>query len=112
LIGRRAVFPFSPSLNEWRIYYGFLLRHPQHGARTDDTGDDGAATRLRIVAALSRKDPEYPAAVARGLLLYQLGDVEGSAASYRRYLGEHAGGPYTVLARNQLIYVLRSLSSE
>ncbi|HEX3774452.1 MAG TPA: hypothetical protein VHV51_08305 [Polyangiaceae bacterium] len=111
LIGRRTVFPFAPSLNDWRMYYGFLLRHPQPSARPDDA-NDGAAARLRVVAALSRKDPEYPEAVARGFLLYQMGEVEGSAVAYRRYLGEHASGPYVLLARNQLIYVLRGLTSE
>ena len=111
LVEKRGVFPLSPTLNEWRIYYRFLLEHPQQSAEADSArGAD--ALRLRAVVALGRKDPDYPADLARGYLSYRLGDHEASASAYRGYLGTHDGGAYAVRARNHLIYALQGVSSE
>jgi TolA-binding protein len=111
LIGKRTTFPFSPSLNDWRVYYRFLLEHPDQGTAEPDARAADAA-RLQIVNALAKKDPDYPLEFAQGYLLFEMGDQDGAATAYRRYLGKHDGGPYTLLARNYLIYTLRGISSE
>ncbi|MEO8906257.1 MAG: hypothetical protein ABI488_26830 [Polyangiaceae bacterium] len=111
LVGMRRVFPFATSLNDSRIYYRFLLLHPER--LTDDPrgmGDD--AMRLKLVAALSRTDPDYPTAFARGYLLFRLGDREGAATAYRSQLAHQESGPYALLARNYLIFALQDVSSE
>ncbi|HWZ89408.1 MAG TPA: hypothetical protein VNW92_11180 [Polyangiaceae bacterium] len=110
LIGKRTIYPFSLSLNEWRIYYRFLLQHPEGDGVRSDAQDD--AVRLRIATALGRKDPEFPTEMAQGYLLYQLGNLDAAAVAYRRQLSKHPGGPYALLARNYLIYTLQGVSSE
>ena len=47
-----ATFPFAPSLNEWRIYYRFLLLHPGREPGMASAFADDAA-RLRVVNALA-----------------------------------------------------------
>jgi len=113
LIERRGTFPFSPTLNEWRLYYRFLLLHPEP-ERTPLADNEGAANtaRLRVINALSRKDPEYPAFFARGYLFDRLGDAEATAIAYRAHLGQHESGPYALLARNYLIHTLQGVDSE
>jgi len=110
LLEKRGIFPFSPTLNEWRIYYRFLLEHPQRNSAERANGED--AVRLRAAAALGRRDPDYPLDLARGYLSYALGDNDASAAAYRRYLGSREGGAYALRARNHLIYALQGVSSE
>jgi hypothetical protein len=113
LIGKKAVFPFAPTLNDWRTYYHFLLRHPDRVARqAEATESEADAARLRLAVALGRKDPEYPTEMAQGYLLYQLGDAGAAATAYRRHLAKHPGGPYALLARNYLIYSLQGVGSE
>ena len=111
LLEKRSSFPFAPTLNEWRIYYRFSLLHPEPepGAASDIAAD---ATRLRIVNALSRRDPEYPALFAKGYLLTSLGDPEAAATAFRAQLGAHESGPYALLARNYLIHSLQDVSPE
>jgi hypothetical protein len=111
LIQKRRAFPFAPSLNDWRIYYRFLLLHPERLPTLLGEGLDDEA-RLKLVSALAHKDPDYPEAFARGYLAYRLGDSEASAAAYRAQLGKSESGPYALLARNYLIYALRGVSSE
>jgi hypothetical protein len=113
LIGKSAVFPFAPSLNEWRIYYRFLLQHPEpRQGQPEPQPTDTDQLRLRIATALGRKDPDYPTDLAQGYLLFRLGDAEGAASAYRRHLFKHHGGPYSLLAQNYLIYTLQGVSSE
>ncbi len=111
LVEKARVFPFAPSLNDWRIYYRFLLLHPERLAPGQDfSGDDEA--RLKLVNSLAHKDPDYPAAFAKGYLLYRLGDREAAAIEYRAQLGKSDSGPYALLARNYLIYALQGVSPE
>lgn len=113
LIEKRAVFPFAPTLNEWRLYYRFLLRHPEGalGSGREDESSANAA-RVRVVNALSRKDPDYPALFAKGYLFDRLGDAEAAAASYRAHLGQHESGEYALLARNYLLHTLQGAGPE
>jgi hypothetical protein len=111
LVEKRSTFPFAATLNEWRIYYRFLLEHPELGAL--QSGDSAADTqRLRVVNALSRKDPDYPRFFAKGYLLYRLGDREAAAAAYRAQLGQNGSGRYALLTRNYLIHTLQGGESE
>ncbi len=111
LIDKRRVFPFSPSLNDWRIYYRFQILHPERVLAPPDPGQDDEA-RLKLVSALARKDPDYPEAFAKGYLYFRLGNLEAAAASYRAQLGKSESGPYALLARNYLIYALQGISPE
>jgi hypothetical protein len=110
LIGQRATFPYAPSLNEWRLYYRFLLVHP--AASADPLRPSADAERLRVVNALTRKDPDYPGSFARGYLYYRLNDRASAAAAFRTQLAQHDSGPYALLARNYLIHSLQGVSAE
>jgi hypothetical protein len=113
LLERRSSFPFAPTLNDWRLYYRFLLLHPERerGALSDPESTANLS-RVRVVAALSRKDPDYPAFFARGYLFDRLGDPGAAATAYRTHLGQHESGAYALLARNYLIDTLQRSSSE
>ena len=113
LIGKRSAFPFAPTLDDWRSYYRFLLLHPE-AERTlmADPESTANAARLRVVNALARKDPDYPAFFARGYLFDRLGDPAAAATAFRAHLGQHESGPYALLARNYLIHTLQGVGSE
>lgn len=110
LVGRRSVFPYAPSLNDWRIYYRFMLLHPAGIADPRTPAAD--AERLRVVSALSRKDPDYPGFFAKGTLYYRLDDPPSAATAFRTQLAQHESGPYALLARNYLIQSLQGVSAE
>ncbi|MET0791791.1 MAG: hypothetical protein ABW061_09745, partial [Polyangiaceae bacterium] len=110
LIERRRVFPYAPTLNEWRIYYHFLLLHPP-GASAQ-AGSSVDAERLRVVNALSSKDADYPGFFAKGYLYYRLDDRESSATAFRSHLAQHESGPYALLARNYLIHSLQGVRAD
>ncbi|MEP7050963.1 MAG: hypothetical protein ABJB12_11435 [Pseudomonadota bacterium] len=111
LSGLQHVFPFTTSLNEARIYYRFLLLHPERlSERASDSEDDAA--RLKLAGALSRVDPDYPSSFAQGYLLFRLGERESAAAAFRHQLAHQESGPYALLARNYLIFALQAVGSE
>ncbi len=113
LTGKRGAFPFAPTLNDWRLYYRFLLQHPEPEATLfSDTEGAESTARVRVVNALSRKDPDYPVFFAKGYLFDRLGDPAAAATAYRTYLGQHESGPYALLARNYLIHTLQGTSFE
>ena len=67
---------------------------------------------MRVVNALSRKDPDYPLFFAQGYLFDRLGDRDAAAAAYRAHLGQHESGRYALLARNYLIHILQGAGAE
>jgi hypothetical protein len=93
--------PFSPTLDDWRTYYRFLLEHPeiQNG---DCSPAARGATQLRYVGALAKKDPEYPALLARGVLELRLGAPASAMAALLGYLGGAPEGPWRLRAQNYL----------
>jgi hypothetical protein len=111
LIDKQRLFPFAPTLNEWRIYFRFLLLHPERPRRGQGAAADDE-TRVLLVSALARRDPEYPESFAKGYLLYRLGNQEAAATEYRAHLGRADSQEYALLARNNLIYALQGVSSE
>ena len=101
LTGLEKDHPFLPTLNEWRAYYRFLLTKPP--GRTDQ---ERAQRQLDYVTALSRKDPSFPAALARGVLLYRMADYPRAAVAFRAHLAAHPSGPWSLRARNYLAQTL------
>ena len=95
---------FKPTLAEWRRYYRFLLLHPEKSAG-DGARGERAELRLRYVEALARRDRDYPAALARGSLLAELGEGSLAAAELRAFLARPGGGEWTLRARNYLVQV-------
>ena len=102
--------PFAIGLNDWRTYYRFLLRHPigQPGGLDERTQ---ALRQLRIVGALEKHDPSYPAALARGVCHYRAGAYLAAAEAFRLHLDEHPEGPWALRARNHLAAALERLGT-
>jgi hypothetical protein len=92
---------FRPSLTDLRLYYRALLEHPE-----GTSASERDAARLAYVAALSRKDPEYPGDLARGVLLFRLGQHEAAASALTLHLTSHPDGPHALTARNYLLAAL------
>jgi hypothetical protein len=105
LTGLREKHPFSPSLNEWRVYFRFMLEHPDVEAATPRRR---AERRLEYVAALDKLDPEFPAAFARGVLEYELGHYARAAQAFQAHLERHPTGPWDLRARNHLAAALHA----
>jgi hypothetical protein len=100
----RGVSQLKPTLGELRRYYRFLLLHPE-GAAGVDGPRRRALARLRYVAALEKRDTEYPADLARGALLAALGMAEPSVEALSTHLGRSTGSVWTLRARNYLLAV-------
>lgn len=98
----RDVAPFSPSLNDWRVYYRMLLRLPRPNADARKTAEE----RLALVEALARRDSTYEVALARGVLLFQLGAYSAAADQFRAHLRAHPEGRWQMRARNYLLAAL------
>lgn len=97
----RDVAALAPRLSELRTYYRFLLLHPEGGG--DEARKNQA--RLRYVAALERRDPDYPADLARGALLGALGRNVESSQALGQHLERGNGATWTLRARNYLLAV-------
>ena len=101
LTGLGHAAAFQPTLDEYRDRYALLLRHP--------AGDDDAIRRSRQLAyvdAIEKLDHDYPAAFARGVLLYRAGAYEAAADAFRAHLAARPDGPWTLRARNHLLAAL------
>lgn len=97
----RDAEPLKPRLSELRAYFRFLLLHPEGGG---DAAQRSQA-RLRVVSALERRDPDYPAELARGALLGALGMNGESSAALGAHLEESQRASWTLRARNYLLAV-------
>jgi hypothetical protein len=98
--------PFALSLDEQRAFYAFLLDHPFVEGKENLSAADACRLadqwRLRKIEELSRLDPTYPYALARGVLFYRLGRYPSAAQAFRDYLSSPSGGRYALRARNYL----------
>jgi hypothetical protein len=92
--------PLGPTQNEWRLYYRFLLAHPEGTASQSQA--DRVDRQLRTVAALAKRDPDYPAALAQGVLMFRRGDLAAAADAFRAYLSSATDGAWQLRARNYL----------
>lgn len=93
--------PFAATLDERRAVYALLLEHPLGS-------DAGARARAQYqsIQALAKLDPDYPAALARGVLLYRAGAFESAADEFRSELSRRGDGPWTLRAKNHLLAAL------
>lgn len=104
---------FRPTLGEVRRFYRFLLLHPERGTESEAVPEVAlAATRLRYVEALAKRDTEYPLSLARGSLLGQLGQLPRSAQSLSQHLSRQQGAAFNLRARNYLIYAATAQPSD
>ncbi len=102
LAGLLETYPFSPTLDDWRVYYGFLLVHP-----VGDGEHERTENQLSYVAVLDKHDPSYLADLARGVLLYRLRRYPDAALALRSHLLRHPDGAWTLRARNYLAAAIR-----
>jgi hypothetical protein len=79
---------------ENRALYRFLILHPPRTSPAD--------YRLRKIDALSAIDPDYPADLAKGVVLFRLHRHPEAKQALRRHLQAHPDGPSAVRARNYL----------
>lgn len=100
LLGLEEARPFAFSLNEWRRYYHCLLRHPQVARSAPDGDAARARLSLRYVESLSQRDPEFPAALASGVLHHRLGANTQASSDFRAHLAAHPHGRWFLRARN------------
>jgi hypothetical protein len=98
LLGLSREQPFAPTLNEWRLYYRFLLRT----ASASDARARPATDPLTFASALGELDPDYPVDFARGVALYWRGSYDEAAHAFVAHLRLHPDGPWTLRARNHL----------
>ncbi len=93
--GLRGVPAFAPTANELRIYYRFLLAHPDRARRVESD--------LRHVTAVEKLDLEYPGLFARGVIHYRGGQWATAAQLFRAHLAKHPRGPWSLRAQNHLL---------
>ncbi len=99
LTGLRREAGFAPTLDEYRSYYALYLRQ----ALSDAAHTERA---LGVVRALEKRDPSYPAAFARGVLLFQKGFYDDAADAFRVHLATRPDGPWALRAKNHLLAAL------
>jgi hypothetical protein len=109
LTGLHGLPPFGPSLEESRRYYGTHLRHPL-APRGDPVAQSLA--QLPFAAALGNIDPEYPAALAVGILLLRAGDPLSAAPQLETYLRAQPNGPWSQVAQNSQLLAIRQSNAE
>ncbi len=102
LAGLRDERAFAPSLDEWKVYYGFLLRHPELGPAAQED-------RLTYIAALQRVDLDYPVLLARGVVLYRMGRYGLSEQALRAHIVKHPSGRWRLRAQNYLAAAVEKL---
>jgi len=108
LAGLIEARPFAPSLNQWRLYYRTLLRHPD--LLGEKQLDRRREAMLATVGALARIDPDYPHDLGRGVLQYQLGNPAAAVKHFRIHLARHPGGEYRLRAQNYLVKALSEVA--
>ncbi|MGC4068787.1 MAG: hypothetical protein QM784_29905 [Polyangiaceae bacterium] len=67
---------------------------------------------LAVIARLEASCPEYPAALARGILLGKLGAYESASTNLREHLQIHGEGDFSLRARNHLLFVERAMMNQ
>lgn len=93
--GLRAVGAFAPTANELRIYYRFLLEHPDTTRSAEEP--------LRYVSAVEKVDLGYPVLFARGVIYYRTGQFARAAQAFRAHLEKQPNGPWRLRAQNHLL---------
>ncbi len=100
---------FELSLAEDLVRFDFLLVHPfikhkmaalTHSVRGELRQRELA--RLRLIDHLAQRDPSYHASLARGVVMYRLGQYALAAQHFRTQLTQRPDGPFTLYAQNYL----------
>ena len=98
--------PFALTIEEQRALFAFLLAHPLVVGSIPPgmTSQCRAANDflLRKVNELAAIDPDYPADIARGILLMRLGKHKDAVDLLAAYIDHHPDGALTLRARNSL----------
>jgi hypothetical protein len=97
--------PFALSLDEYRAFFRFLLARPP--VEVAFLGPREACLmadewRLKKVNEVARIDAAYPLTLARGILLYRVGNYSGAVEALRAYLNGDEHAEYALRARNYL----------
>lgn len=85
----------EPSADDWRVYYGFLLRNPDA-----ESWRGRLELQLSLVEALRQYDASYPSQYASGVLHYRLGDFRSAYEMFISHLSENPHGRFSLRARN------------
>ncbi len=121
---------FELTAVEQRALLRFLLLHPhreaapprrtprirgqrQTEAETREAAEQRASYqaeeyRLDKIEAIAALDPDYPADLARGVVLYRLRRYPGAVEAFRQHLDAHPDGPYAMRAQNYLAAALNA----
>ena len=97
-------------LEQRRALLAFMLEHPLappggtggRPARPDFRAAYEGQYTLRKIDELAAIDPDYPASLARGVVLYRLGRFGSATKAFQEHLEARPDGPYTLRARNYL----------
>ena len=124
LVGVRGA-PYELSLDEERVRYAFLLRHPPVERRTVPIADERLRERdsrrraeeqdrvvLGLVGKLASLDDAFPADLARGVVLYRMRELGPATEAFRRHLEVSPDGPYALRAQNYLKACLDRVAGE
>jgi tetratricopeptide (TPR) repeat protein len=90
--------PFDPTLDEERALARFLLMSPPNEAQ----GRRADEYRLKKIGEIAALDPTYPRHLARGVVLYHLGQFADAADAFQRHLDVSPEGAHTLRAQNYL----------
>lgn len=98
---------FRATLDEDRVRYDFLLRHPLLPKSAlpptpDSRNKQITKLRLALVGRLAARDPDYAADLARGVVLFRAGQFPLSVQAFQAHLEAFPDGPNTLRARNYL----------
>lgn len=100
--------PFAPHVHEVRALYAFLLAHPVLSVAAEKVVERVVRCRaadeylLNKVRELGELDREYPADMARGILLLRLDRTRDAVEALAGYVERRPDGPYAMRARNAL----------
>jgi hypothetical protein len=109
LAGVLETHPFAPTLNQWRLYYRTLLAHPPAPRGVPADALASADTLEGYVLALSRRDPEYPELLARGILAMRQRRFAAAIPLLSAHLVRNPSGPWRLRAQNFLFAAHRGL---
>jgi hypothetical protein len=100
--------PFSPTLNEWRLYYRTLLAHAELASPALERDATARTLSLvRCVEALAKLDPDYPALLALGITRHWMGRYEDAEALFASYLASHPTGALRLRVQGYLLAARR-----
>ncbi|HVW25755.1 MAG TPA: hypothetical protein VHC69_10315 [Polyangiaceae bacterium] len=100
--------PFAPTLNEWRLYYRTLLSHAELASpKLEHDATARAASLGRVVEALAKIDPDYPASLALGVTRHWLARYDDAEALFTSYLAAHPTGAFRLRVQGYVLAARR-----